>query len=74
MIQYAMKENQRTFLPFLTKQSTSETIEVLDEMLYLLVLNTELVGSIPKQFGHQYLTIRELRDYFIWLKQQEDEK
>lgn len=58
----------------LQKQSLSETIKVLDDMLYLIVWNTELVGSIPNQLNHQYLTIRELRDYFIWLKQQEDEK
>ncbi|MFY0602270.1 MAG: hypothetical protein JXR03_21535 [Cyclobacteriaceae bacterium] len=52
-------------------QSLSETIEVLDEMLYLIVLNIELMDSIPDKLTHQYLTIRELRDFFIDLNQQE---
>lgn len=60
--------------PFLEKQSLTETITVLDEMLYLLVLNTDLVGSIPSQFVHQYLTIRELRDCFIHLREQQGRK
>lgn len=53
--------------PFLQNQSISETVEVLDEMLYLLVLNTELNGVSPK-LVHQYVTIRELRNYFQGLE------
>lgn len=49
--------------PFLQNQTIEETIEVLDEMLLLLVIDTETNGVSPK-LVHQYLTIRELRDYF----------
>lgn len=49
--------------PFLKNQTIEETIEVLDDMLLLLVIDTETNGVSPK-LVHQYLTIRELRDYF----------
>ncbi|MFY0602202.1 MAG: hypothetical protein JXR03_21175 [Cyclobacteriaceae bacterium] len=61
-------------IEFLQNQSLSETIEVLDEMLYLIVLNIELMDIIPDKLTHQYLTIRELRDFFIDLNQQEHVK
>ena len=67
-----MKKNKESFPSFLQNQSLSETIEVLDEMLYLLVLNTELMGTVPNQLVHQYLTIRELRDYFTHLQSEAD--
>lgn len=49
--------------PFLQNQTIEETIEVLDDMLLLLVIDTEQNGVSPKMV-HQYLTVRELRDYF----------
>lgn len=49
--------------PFLQNQTIEETIEVLDDMLLLLVIDTETNGVSPK-LVHQYLTIRELRDCF----------
>lgn len=49
--------------PFLQNQTLEETIEVLDDMLLLLVVDTEQNGVSPK-LVHQYLTIKELRDYF----------
>ena len=57
---------------FLQTQSLSKTIEVLDEMLYVLVLNVELSDTIPDNLCHQYLILRGLRDLFIQLKQEED--
>jgi len=56
---------------FLQNQSLEETIEVLDDMLYLLVLKTDFIG-LSENLVHQYLTIRELRNVFIHLKQQEN--
>ncbi len=56
--------------PFLQNQSISETVEVLDEMLYLLVLNTDINGISPK-LVHQYVVIRELRNYFQELRSRE---
>ena len=52
--------------PFLQNQTLEETIEVLDDMLLLLVIDTEQNGISPK-LVHQYLTIRELRNYFFKL-------
>lgn len=49
--------------PFLQNQTIEETIEVLDDMLLLLVIDTEQNGVSPK-LVHQYLTVRELRDYY----------
>lgn len=54
---------------FLQNQSLEETIEVLDDILYLLVLKTDFMG-LSENLVHQYLTIRELRNVFIHLKQQ----
>ena len=59
------------FKKFLQNQSLEETIEVLDDMLYLLVLKTDFMG-LSENLVHQYLTIRELRNLFIHLKQQEN--
>lgn len=59
---------------FLQTQSLEEIIEVLDEMLYVLAMYVELMDSVPDRFGHHYLTIRELRNLFIQLKQEEDGK
>lgn len=56
---------------FLKNQTLEETIEVLDDMLYLLVLKTDFLG-LSEDLVHQYLTIRELRNLFIHLKQQEN--
>ncbi|MEM6643571.1 MAG: hypothetical protein AAF616_11380 [Bacteroidota bacterium] len=56
---------------FLQNQSIEETIEVLDDMLYLLVLKTDFVG-LSENLVYQYLTIRELRNVFINLKGQEN--
>lgn len=57
---------------YLPAQSLTETIEVLDEVLYLLVLKTEYLGY-SEDLTHQYLTIRELRNLFIDLKEQGNE-
>lgn len=56
---------------FLQNQSLEETIEVLDDMLYLLVLKTDFMG-LSKILVHQYLTIRELRNVFIHMKEQQN--
>ena len=54
---------------FLQNQSIEETIEVLDEVLCLLVLHTDCVGLSDK-LAHQYLTIRDLRNVFVMLREQ----
>ena len=54
---------------FLQNQSIEETIEVLDEVLCLLVLHTDCVGLSDK-LTHQYLTIRDLRNVFVMLREQ----
>ena len=59
--------NIESFFPFLANQTLEETIEVLDDMLLLLVIDTERTGVSP-ELVHQYLTIRELRDYFRGLE------
>jgi len=59
------------FSQFLQNQSLEETIEVLDDMLYLLVLKTDFIG-LSENLVHQYLTIRELRNVFIHLKEREN--
>ena len=56
---------------FLQNQSIEETIEVLDDMLYLLVLKTDYQG-LSENLAHQYLTIRELRNLFIHLNKEEN--
>lgn len=63
--------NNSLFKEFLQNQSLEETIEVLDDMLYLLVLKTDFMG-LSENLVHQYLTIRDLRNVFIHLKQQEN--
>ncbi|MEM9337631.1 MAG: hypothetical protein AAGA66_02810 [Bacteroidota bacterium] len=52
-----------SFSQYLEHQTIAETIEVLDEMLYLLVLNT--YTGYSEDLTHQYITIRELRNVFI---------
>ncbi|MEQ9405023.1 MAG: hypothetical protein RIM99_15630 [Cyclobacteriaceae bacterium] len=56
---------------YLQNQSVEETIEVLDDMLYLLVLKTDFLG-LSENLVHQYLTIRELRNLFIHLSKEEN--
>lgn len=56
---------------FLQNQSLEETIEVLDDTLCMMIVHTEYVG-LPEKLVHQYLTIRDLRNVFIHLKEQEN--
>lgn len=48
---------------FLSNHSIEETIEVLDDLLLILVINTEYQG-LSDRLVHQYLLIRGLRDLF----------
>jgi len=66
-----MNEFPKVLNKFLQNQSPEETIEVLDDMLYLLVLKTDFLG-LSENLVHQYLTIRELRNVFIHLKEQDN--
>lgn len=49
------------FTEFLQDHTIDETIKVLDDILYLLVLKTEYQG-VADNLVHQYLVIRGLRD------------
>ena len=66
-----MPDRKSLLSQFLQNQSIEETIEVLDDMLYLLVLKTDFMG-LSENLVHQYLTIRELRNVFIHLKLEEN--
>ena len=60
------------FSQYLNHQTIEETIQVLDEMLLILVINTEEHG-ISDNLSHQYLTIRNLRDTFSQALANKDE-
>ena len=55
------------FLEFLDHHSIEETIEVLDEVLSILVINTEYQG-LSDQLVHQYLLVKGLREVFFKAK------
>ncbi len=57
------------FGSYFHEQTIEETIQVLDETLVILVINTEENG-IPEKLSHQYITIRNLRNTFIQHKEQ----
>jgi len=54
--------------PFLVRYSLDETIDVLDDMLFVLVQNTELKNAENTCLIYHYMVIKELRDYFKFLE------
>ena len=55
------------FSEFLDHHSVQEAIEVLDEVLSILVINTEYQG-LSDQLVHQYLLVKGLREVFFKAK------
>lgn len=59
--------------PFLDRYSLDETIDVLDDMLFVLVQNTQLKDIDNPFLLYHYMVIKELRDYFQYLENVSDE-